>query len=46
MYRSKLLARRLGLKPYGLPAEIPPSIVFKSYVREYFATIKSILVDN
>lgn len=45
MFRSKLLARRLGLNPYGLPAEIPPSIVFKSYVREYFATIKSILVD-
>lgn len=46
IFRSKLLAKRLGLVPYGLPGKIPPSIVLQSYVREYFALIKSILFDR
>lgn len=46
LFRAKMLARRLGVKPYGLPAKTPPSIVARSYVREYFAVIKSFLFDT
>ena len=46
IFRSKLLARRLGMIPYGLPAKIPPTVVLKSYIREYFAVIKSLLYDR
>ena len=46
IFRSKLLARRLGMIPYGLPAKIPPIIVLHSYIREYFAVIKSLLYDR
>ncbi|MDU5080309.1 YdcF family protein [uncultured Tissierella sp.] len=46
IFRSKLLAKRLGLIPYGLPAKTPPIIIFKSYIREYFAVIKSFFLDK
>ncbi len=45
IFRSKLLAKRLGMIPYGLPAEIPPTVILKSYLREYFAVIKSLFVN-
>jgi len=46
IFRSKMLARRLGMTPYGLPAKIPPTVMMKSYIREYFAVIKSFLYDR
>lgn len=46
IFRAKLLAKRLGVIPYGLPAKIPPTIVLNSYIREYFALIKSFLFDR
>lgn len=46
IFRSKMLAKRLGMIPYGLPAKIPPISIFKSYAREYFAVIKSLLCDK
>ena len=46
IFRAKLIAKRLGVEPYGLPAEIPPSILVKSYIREYFAVIKSFIFDR
>ncbi len=46
IFRSKLLAKRLGMVPYGLPAEVPPTTMLKSYIREYFAVIKSFLFDR
>ena len=46
IFRSKLLAKRLGAIPYGLPAKTPPTTVLFSYVREYFAVIKSLLFDK
>lgn len=46
VFRSKLLAKRLGVIPYGLPAKTPPTTVLFSYVREYFAVIKSFLFDK
>lgn len=46
VFRSKLLAKRLGMVPYGLPAKIPPTVVLSSYIREYFAVIKSFFYDR
>jgi len=46
IFRSKLIARRLGIDPFGLPAKIPPIIIVKSYIREYFAVIKSFFFDR
>lgn len=46
LFRTKMLAKRLGVIPYGLPAKIPPSIVLHSYIREYFAVIKSFIFDR
>lgn len=46
IFRSKMLANRLGIKAYGLPAKIPPTTIFSSYVREYFAVIKSFFYDK
>lgn len=46
IFRSKLIARRLGMIPFGLPAKIPPTIILQSYIREYFAVIKSFLFDK
>lgn len=46
IFRSKLLAKRLGMVPYGLAAEIPPTTILSSYIREYFAVIKSLFYDK
>lgn len=46
IFRSKFLARRLVMEPYGLPAKIPFTIVLNSYVREYFAVLKSFFYDK
>ena len=46
VFRSKLLANRLGVKAYGLPAEVPPTILIPQYIREYFAVVKSFIFDR
>lgn len=46
IFRAKLLAERQGMDPYGLPASIPPTILFQSYIREYFAVVKSVIFDH
>lgn len=46
IFRSKMLARRLGMIPYGLSAKTPPTVIIKSHIREYFAVIKSLLYDK
>lgn len=46
IFRAKFLAKRLGFIPYGLPAEIPPSIIVQQYIREYFAVVKSLIFDR
>lgn len=46
VFRAKFLAKRLGVTAYGLPAKIPPSVILPSYIREYFAVIKSFLFDR
>ncbi|MGM0395953.1 MAG: YdcF family protein [Bacillota bacterium] len=45
MFRAKFLAKRQGMEAYGLPAKIPPSILVQSYIREYFAVVKSLVFD-
>ena len=46
MYRAKMLANREGLHVYALPSATPLSIKYNSYFREYFALIKSYLLDH
>lgn len=46
MLRAKLIGERLGFNVYGLPAETPRIIKLKSYIREYFAVIKSLIFDR
>lgn len=45
LFRAKFLAKRLGMKAYGLAAETTAGAIVPSYVREYFAVIKSFFVD-
>lgn len=46
IYRSKLIAKRLGFKVIGLPSKTPTILIPRSYFREYFAIIKSIILDR
>lgn len=46
MFRAKLLAKRAGLIPYGLPSKTPPIVLVNCYLREYFAVIKSYFLDK
>lgn len=46
IFRAKFLAKRLGMIPYGLAAETPPTVILQSYIREYFAVIKSFVFDR
>lgn len=46
IFRSRLLAVRLGAIAYGLPAEVPSTILIQQYIREYFAVIKSLIFDR
>jgi len=46
VFRAKMLAKRSGFKAYGVPAPIHKGIILNSYVREYFAVIKSFLFDR
>ena len=42
---AKIIAKRLGMKAYGLPANTPPTTKVKGYLREYFAVIKLFSID-
>ncbi len=46
MLRAKLLARRVGFEPYGITCSTPVSVRVNSHIREYFALIKSFLIDR
>jgi len=43
--RARILARRFGFDAYAIPASTPTVIVFNSYLREFFAFVKSMVVD-
>jgi len=43
--RARILAKRFGFDAYAIPAPTPTVIVFNSYLREFFAFVKSMVVD-
>lgn len=45
LFRSKILARRNRFIPYGLPAKTWSGVFINSCIREYFAVIKSLVID-
>jgi len=45
LFRSKMLARHHGFTPYGIPAPTNPYELPNSFIREYFAVVKSIVFD-
>jgi uncharacterized SAM-binding protein YcdF (DUF218 family) len=45
MFRSKILARRNGINPVGVPSPTPWYLRPNAYLREYFAVVKSIIFD-
>lgn len=46
MLRSKMLARRNGFEAYGLSCRTPYHVMLTTYIREYFALIKSYFFDS
>ena len=46
MLRAKMLAKRVGFEPYGISCPTPRSVIVNSFAREYFALIKSFLLDK
>jgi uncharacterized SAM-binding protein YcdF (DUF218 family) len=46
MFRSKLLAHRAGLEPYGISAGTPWYIYPNVLLREYLAVFKSLILDR
>lgn len=46
MFRSKLLARRAGLEPYGMSSATPWYIYPNVFLREYLAVFKSLVFDR
>lgn len=46
VFRSVLTARDFGLDAMGMPAKTPPSIILKSYVREYLSVLKYLILDR
>ncbi len=45
IFRSRILAKRFGFEAYAIAAPTPRVILLNSYLREFFAFIKSMLVD-
>lgn len=45
IFRSRILADRFGFEAYGIAAPTPSVILLNSYLREFFAFIKTMLVD-
>ncbi len=46
MLRALMLAERNGFEAYGISSPTPFQVAIQSYVREYFALIKSFLLDR
>ncbi|NMB33292.1 MAG: DUF218 domain-containing protein [Clostridium sp.] len=45
LFRSKILAKHNGFTPYGISASTTPYIMPNSFIREYFAVVKSLVFD-
>lgn len=46
MFRSKMIAERVGFTAYRLPTKTNLNVLVNCYVREYFAVIKSFIFDR
>ncbi|MCL2058937.1 MAG: YdcF family protein [Oscillospiraceae bacterium] len=46
IFRTAMLARRVGLEPHFVAARTPRSILLSSYSREFFGLIKSYFTDR
>lgn len=46
LFRAKLLAKRSGVVAYGVPSKTRIYLIPKYYFREYFAVIKSFVLDK
>jgi uncharacterized SAM-binding protein YcdF (DUF218 family) len=46
MFRSKMIAERVGFKVYRLPTKTNLSVLASCHAREYFAVIKSFIFDR
>lgn len=46
LFRAKMIAKQFNLTAYTKGAQTPPSVVYKAYIREYFAVIKSFIFDR
>ncbi len=46
MFRAKFLAKRNDFKAYGIPANTTLPLKPANYIREYFAVIKSLIIDK
>lgn len=44
--RSKMLASRNGLRAHAISCKTPNQVIVQMYIREYFALIKSIVIDR
>jgi len=44
--RSKMLAKRNGLKAYAISSKTPDQVIIQMYFREYFAFFKSLIIDR
>ncbi|NMA67463.1 MAG: YdcF family protein [Clostridiaceae bacterium] len=45
VFRSRILAARFGFDAYAIAAPTPKVVMLNSYLREFFAFVKSMLVD-
>ncbi len=46
LFRAKMIARQFDLTIYTKGTKVPPSVLYKAYIREYFAVIKSLIFDR
>ncbi|MEH6979868.1 YdcF family protein, partial [Bacillus pseudomycoides] len=46
LYRTKIIAKRLGMQMESLAAPTPRRSEKKAYIREYAAIIKTVLFDH
>lgn len=45
VFRARILAKRFGFDAYAIAAPTPRVILLNSYLREFFALVKSMMVD-
>lgn len=45
VFRARILAHRFGFEAYAIAAPTPRVIILNSYLREFFAFVKSMVVD-